>query len=92
MVLRLRVEGEPHPYMLNMPGEEYIISSLIYKYNNLEYVRIYGIYRVTQAEYVIRILMAASQEHVQHVGPQPLGLGLTLNPKRSTRLFWTEQS
>jgi len=34
--------------------------------SNLENVHIYVIYRVTQAEYVIRILMAASQEYVNH--------------------------
>jgi len=38
--------------------------SLLYEYSNLEYVRIYGIYRITQAEYVIRIRMAASQQYV----------------------------
>jgi len=38
--------------------------SLLYEYSNLEYVRIYVIYRGTQAEYVIRIRMAASQEYV----------------------------
>jgi len=38
--------------------------SLRCEYSNLEYVSIYVISRVTQAEYVIRILMAASQEYV----------------------------
>jgi len=38
--------------------------SLLCEYSNLEYVRIYVIYRVTQAEYAICILMAASQEYV----------------------------
>jgi len=37
---------------------------LLYEHSNLESVRIYVIYRVTQAEYVIRIRMAASQECV----------------------------
>jgi len=36
----------------------------LYEYSNLEYERIYVIYRVTQAEYDTRILMAASQEYV----------------------------
>jgi len=39
--------------------------SLLYEYSNLEYVRIYVIDRITQAECVIRILMAASQEYVK---------------------------
>ena len=39
--------------------------SLFYEYFNLEYVRIYAIYRVTQAECIIRICMAASQEYVK---------------------------
>jgi len=38
--------------------------SLIYEYRHLEYIRIYIIYRVTHAEYGIRIRMAASQEYV----------------------------
>jgi len=38
--------------------------SLLSAYSNLEYVRIYVIYRVTQAEYVIRIRMAVSQKYV----------------------------
>ena len=38
--------------------------SLFYEYINLEYVRIHDIYRVNQAEYVIRIRVAASQEEV----------------------------
>ena len=38
--------------------------SLFYEYSNLESVRIYGMYRVTQAEYVICIRMATSQEYV----------------------------
>jgi len=40
------------------------IFSLFYEYINLEYVRICVIYRVNQAEYVIRIRVAASQEYV----------------------------
>jgi len=38
--------------------------NLFYEYTHLAYVRICVIYRVTQAEYVICILMAASQEYV----------------------------
>jgi len=37
---------------------------LFYEYSNLEYVHICVIYRVTQAEYDIRLRMAASQEYV----------------------------
>ena len=40
------------------------MCSLLYEYSNLEYVHIYVMYRVTQAEYVICILVAASQEYV----------------------------
>jgi len=40
------------------------MCSLLYEYSNLEYVRTYVRYRVTQAEYGIRIVMAASQEYV----------------------------
>ena len=38
--------------------------SLFYEYSDLEYVHIYGIYRVNPEEYVVRILVAASQEYV----------------------------
>jgi len=38
--------------------------SLFYEYSNLEYVHIRVICRVNQAEYVIRLLVAASQEYV----------------------------
>ena len=38
--------------------------SLLYEYNHFEYERIYAIYRATQAEYDIRIHMAASQHYV----------------------------
>jgi len=37
---------------------------LLYEYSHLECERIYAIYRVTQAEYDIRIRMAASQKYV----------------------------
>jgi len=37
---------------------------LLYEYSSLEYERIYVMFRVTQAEYDTRILMAASQECV----------------------------
>jgi len=33
-------------------------------YIHLEYMRMYGIYRASQAEYVIHFLVAASQEYV----------------------------
>ena len=39
-------------------------SNLFYEYSNLECLLFHDVYRVTQAEYVIRILMAASQEYV----------------------------
>ena len=56
--------------MLNTQSEEYkygilFIFSLFYEYINLEYVHIHIIYRVNQAEYVTRILAAASQERVK---------------------------
>ena len=38
--------------------------SLIYEFSNLEYIHFHVICRVDQAEYVIRILVAASQEYV----------------------------
>jgi len=37
--------------------------SLLFEYSYLESVRIYVIYRAAQAEYVIRIRMAASPEY-----------------------------
>jgi len=37
---------------------------LLHEYSNLEYVHMYVTYRITQAEYATRILMAASQEYV----------------------------
>jgi len=40
------------------------IFSLFCEYMHLEYVRIHAIYRVNQAEYVIHILVVASQEYV----------------------------
>jgi len=40
------------------------IFSPFYEYSNLEYVHIHVIYRVIQTEYVIRILVAVSQEYV----------------------------
>ena len=40
------------------------IFSLFHEYNNLEYVHIHVIYRVDQAEHVIRIRVATSQEYV----------------------------
>jgi len=38
--------------------------SLVCEYGNLEYVHVYVIYRVNQAEYGIRIRESASQEYV----------------------------
>jgi len=40
------------------------IFSLFYEYRNLEYVHIHVIYRVNQAEYIIRFRVAAFQEYV----------------------------
>jgi len=40
------------------------ICSLFCEYNQLEYVRIHVIYRVSQAEYVIHILAVVPQEYV----------------------------
>jgi len=45
---------------------------LFHEYSNIGYGSIYVICRVTQAEYVVRILMSASQEYVNtysNVGP-----------------------
>jgi len=54
--------------MLNTWSEEQItilfIFNLFCEYSNLEYVRIHAICRVYQAEYAIRILMAAPPEYV----------------------------
>jgi len=60
--------GSP-PYMLNTRGgrikyEILFRFSLFYEYSNLEYVHIRVIHRVNQAEDVIRIRVAASQEYV----------------------------
>ena len=53
--------------------------SLFGEYSNLEYVRIHGMYKVNQAEYAIRILVAVPQEYVNtystHRGPRRLLLG-----------------
>jgi len=55
--------------MLNTWSEEqntvfysYLFFSLFCEYINLEYVRIQVIYRANQAEYAIRIPMAAPQQ------------------------------
>jgi len=46
--------------------------SLFYEYVNLEYLCIHVIYRGSQAEYVIRIPLAASQEYVNtYLGYNP---------------------
>jgi len=42
------------------------MSSLFHEYSNLEYGHIYVIYRVRQAEYVIRILVAVPREYPGH--------------------------
>ena len=61
----------PSPTILHVEyaerGKEYgflFIFSLFCEHMHLEYVRIHAIYRLTQAEYVICIRMAASQEYV----------------------------
>ena len=41
-----------------------MIFSLLYEYTPHEYVRVPVIYRVYQVEYVLHILVAASQEYV----------------------------
>jgi len=60
-----RAKGSP-PYMLKTRKEYGIlfIVSLFCECIHPEYVRFHGIYRVNQAEYGIRILVAASQEYV----------------------------
>jgi len=40
------------------------IFSLFYEYSNLEYAHLHVTHRVIQAGYVIRILVAGSQEYV----------------------------
>ena len=48
-------------------GNEYgtlFIFSLFCEYSHLEYERIHAIYRDSQAEYVIHILVIAPQEYV----------------------------
>ena len=45
-------------------GIIFIFISLFYEYINLECVRVPVVYRIDQAEYVIRIRLAASQEYV----------------------------
>jgi len=57
------------PYMLNtrrrrIKHDIIFRLGLFYEYSNLEYVPLHVIYRVNQAEYGIRILVAASQEYV----------------------------
>jgi len=47
------------------------LFSLNYEYSNLEHVHIHVIYRVDQAEYAIRIPMAAPQEYVNTYAPFP---------------------
>ena len=55
--------------MLDTQNEEkntefYSYFALFYEYSNLEHVHIRVVYRVNQAEYEIRILVAASQKYV----------------------------
>ena len=50
------------------------LSSLFHEYSNLECVRVPVKYGIDQTEYVIRILVAVSQEYVNtylHVAPSP---------------------
>ena len=58
---------------------------LFYEYINLEYVRIYVINRITEAEYVIHMFMAASQEYVKtySIRRQPTARALTF-PRDAT--------
>ena len=61
-------------------GKEYAILftfSLFCEHIHLEYVRVHVIYRVTQAEYGIRIRMAASQEYVNIYSTRRVGKGDT---------------
>jgi len=49
-------------------GKEYgilLVLNLFCEYSALEYVHIHVIYRVSQAEYVIHILVVAPQEYVK---------------------------
>jgi len=60
--------------------------SPVYEYNNLDYVHIHVIYRVTQAEYVIRTRVAASQEYVNiYSRPRVCGTWRSLGVTRERR-------
>jgi len=65
-------------------GKQYgilFIFSLFCEYIHLEYIRIHAIYRVTQAEYVIHILVVAPQEYVSIYSTHRL---LTPDPAQTT--------
>ena len=53
------------------------IFTLLYEYINLKDVHIHVIYRVNQAEYIIRILVAAPPEHVNIYSTRREGMGNT---------------
>jgi len=55
-------EGGPIPPHRDMHIR--FIFSMFCEYSNLEYIHVHGMYRANQAEYVIRILLAASQEYL----------------------------
>ena len=51
------------------------IFSLLCEYIHLKYVRIHVIYRVNPAEYVIHVLVVASQEYVNIYSTRRVGRG-----------------
>jgi len=73
------------------------IFSLFYEYSNLEYVHFHVLYRVIQADYVIRILVAAAQEYVNtystrrvlcsNVSNETQKDGLRVNPKMFVHFY-----
>ena len=82
MPLSLRVEYAELP-----PNYGILFKfGLFCEYINLAYLRIHVIYRVDQAEYVIRILVAAPQEYVNNystrrpISPCPGGRRFQLRP------------
>ena len=71
------------------------IFSLFCEYIDLEYVRVPVIYRVNQAEYVIHIRVAASQEYLnRYSARRPLSLTLydrvNPNPVREEAHLWEQ--
>jgi len=63
------VYGSWGAYVLNMRRDrnKYVLLFMIRlfcEYMNLEYIHVHVIYRVDQAEWVIRIIVAAPQEYV----------------------------